>query len=132
MHKTNHPKVLIGCPTSDFKAYALERYANGLKGLTYNNFDILIVDNSKDDSYLKSIRKLGLNAVKGLYSELARQRIVDSRNILREYVLNNGYDYFFSLEQDVIPPRDIIQRLISHKKDIISGLYFTYQNIKGK
>ncbi len=131
MKKGNLPKILVGCPTSDHKDYALERYAEGIKSLIYANFDVLIVDNSKDDDYLNKIKLLKLPAIKGPYSESAKQRIVDSRNILREKTLKEGYDYFLSLEQDVIPPKDMIQKLLKHKKEIISGVYFTYQNANG-
>ena len=63
-------------------------------------------------------------AIKDKYLESARDRIVSSRNLLRKYALDNGYDYFLSLEQDVIPPLDIIERMLSHKKEVISGIYF--------
>lgn len=121
------PKVLVGCPTSEHKGYALERYVEGVKALNYEKFDVLLVDNSKSDDYSKKIKSLGLPVVKGPYSEFARQRIIDSRNILRQKVLNEGYDYFFSLEQDVIPPRNVIQRLLSHSKKIVTGIYFRYE-----
>ena len=125
------PRVLVGCPTSDHKGYALESYAKGIKSLSYGNFDALIVDNSKDDEYIKRIKVMRLPAVKGHYSDFARQRIVDSRNMLRKHALDRNYDYFFSLEQDVVPPSDAIQRLLGHGKDIVSGLYFTYQANNG-
>mgnify|MGYP001606785611 CR=1 FL=1 len=125
-------KILVGCPTSSYKAYCLGEYAKGLKSLNYNNFDILLVDNSTDLNYLKAIKQAGLPVIKAPYDERARKRIVDSRNILRQTVLENGYDYFLSLEQDVIPPPDIIQKLLSHKKSIVSGLYFTYHSYNGK
>lgn len=121
------PKILVGCPASNHKNYALKHYAKCVKALTYNNFDVLLVDNSKNNNYLERIKSLGLPVIKGAYNESARQRIVDSRNILRQKVLDEGYDYFFSLEQDVIPPEDVIQRLLKHNKKIITGVYFSYQ-----
>lgn len=121
------PKVLVGCPASDYKGYALERYVKGVKALTYKNFDILLVDNSETDNYFNRIKDLGVPVVKGPYSDSAKQRIIDSRNILRQKALDEGYDYFFSLEQDVIPPEGAIQRLLRHNKKIVTGIYFTYQ-----
>jgi len=118
------PKILVGCPTSFHKEYCLEKYVDGLKELTYDNMDILIVDNSKDDVYFNKIKNLGLNVIKGPWSEGALDRIIDSRNILRKKVLDEGYDYFFSLEQDVIPPKDVIERMLNHDKKIITGVYF--------
>lgn len=115
-------KVLVGCPTSYHKAYCLDEYAAGIKALQ-GKFDVLIVDNSKDDDYFKKIKAAGLPVVKGPWTEGARDRIVASRNVLRQKALDEGYDYFFSLEQDVIPPPDGLKRLLSYNEKIISGIY---------
>jgi GT2 family glycosyltransferase len=125
------PKILVGCPTSDHKAYCLKEYAEGLKRLTYKSHDVLIVDNSKSNAYSKKIRSLGLNVIKDKYAENARDRIISSRNIIREEAIKK-YDYLLSLEQDVIPPPDIIERLLKHKKEIITGVYFTYKIENGE
>lgn len=124
-------KILIGCPTSEHKAYCLERYAEGIKNLNYKNFDVLIVDNSKGNDYFNKIKSLGLNVVKDNCLEKARDRIVSSRNLIRNYLLNHGYDYLLSLEQDVIPPPEVIETLLEHKKDIVSGVYFNYKEENG-
>jgi len=121
----------VGCPTSFHKEHCLPQYTQVIKSLTYPNYDILLVDNSKDDTYLKKIQAQGLPAVKGPYYEGARDRIVHSRNILREKALEQGYDYFLSLEQDVIPPRDVIERMLSHTKPVISGVYFNRIRVNG-
>ena len=82
----NKPRILVGCPTSFHKEYALEQYAESIKSLTYPNYDILLVDNSKDDVYFKRIKKLSLPVIKGPWFESARDRIIASRNILREKI----------------------------------------------
>ncbi|MBS3151228.1 glycosyltransferase [Candidatus Woesearchaeota archaeon] len=123
-------KILVGCPTSSYHEYALEEYARAVKSLTYPNYDILLVDNSKDDLYFKKLKLLNLPTIKGRWHEEARERIVESRNILRQKVIDDDYDYFLSLEQDVIPPKDIIERLLQHKKRVINGVYFNYINAK--
>ncbi len=119
-------KILVGCPTSDHKSYCLKQYAEAVKKLTYKNHSLLIVDNSKSQAYSKKMRSMGLKVLKDEYKENARERIVSSRNIVREEAIKN-YDYLLSLEQDVIPPKDIIERLLKHKKEITTGLYFTYK-----
>ena len=126
------PKVLVGCPTSDYKDYCLNKYAESVKNLSYDNYDILLVDNSKTNEYSEKIKKLGLKVIKDKYTESARERIVNSRNILREYAIKNDYGYLLSLEQDVIPPRDIIERLLIHNKKVISGVYFAVNFYQGK
>ncbi|MBU0930262.1 MAG: hypothetical protein KJ623_04280 [Nanoarchaeota archaeon] len=116
-------KILIGCPTSVHKKYCLKEYVKAIKSLTYKNFDILLVDNSEGEEYYNEIKK-ELSCVKDEYFENARERIVHSRNLLRKKVLEEDYDYLLSLEQDVIPPKDIIENLLKWDKKIISALYF--------
>ncbi|MAG77793.1 hypothetical protein CL616_00335 [archaeon] len=119
-----YPKILVGCPTSFHKDYCLKEYIQGLKGLTYPYKDILIVENSKNDDYLSLIKNFEIPVIKGQWFDGAIERIITSRNILRKKVLDEGYDYFLSLEQDVIPPKDIIERMLQHRKKVISGIYF--------
>jgi len=119
-----NPKILIGCPTSEHKEYALSEYLESINNLTYRNFDFLLVDNSKTDDYYKKLKGLNVNVIKDKYFENARDRVIHSRNILRDKFLDENYEYFLSLEQDITTPKDIIERLLRHKKDIISALYF--------
>ena len=127
-----YPRILIGCPTSYHKEYCLERYITGLKNIQYPNFDILLVDNSDNDEYYKKIQEYNIPAIKGPYFKSARERIIKSRNILREKVINEDYDYFFSLEQDVVPPPDVLLKLINHNKKVISCVYFLHNIIGDK
>ena len=118
------PRVLVGCPTSDYHEYCVNEYIDRIKNLSYKNYDILLVDNSKTDDYYKKLLKLGVKVIKTKYFENAKDRIVDSRNILRRYAIENNYDYLLSLEQDVIPEKNVIDELIKHKEKIVSGVYF--------
>src|SRR3989338_8989744 len=115
-------KILLGCPTSAHKSYCLNEYAEGVKALQ-GSFDVLIVDNSDSGKHLEQVKGVGLPCIKGPFFRGARDRIVASRNLLREKVLNEGYDFLFSLEQDVIPQKDALQKLLSHNKPIVSGVY---------
>ena len=126
------PNVLVGCPTSFHKEYALKEYARAVKSLNYPNYDILLVDNSQDNDYFDKIKNLGLNVIKGEYFESAIKRIITSRNLLRKYALDNNYDYLFSLEQDVIPKENALTKLISCNKEVSSGIYFVHNIINSK
>ena len=114
-------KILIGCPTSEHKAYCLKEYVEVVKKL---DCDVLLVDNSEGEDYYNKLKELGINVIKDKYFPKARDRIVSSRNLLRQYCLDNNYDYLFSLEQDVIPPLDIIEKLLNSGKKVIGGLYY--------
>ena len=117
------PKVLVGCPTSDHKAYCLDAYIRSVKALTYSNYDILLVDNSEDEEYFNLIKQKGIQVIKAPFLPTARERIAKSRNRLRDEAIKD-YDYLLSLEQDVIPPRDVIEQLLKHKKDVVTGVYY--------
>lgn len=120
----SHPKVLVGCPTSDYKEYCLDQYAESVKNLDYQNYDILLIDNSKTVDYIKKLKEKNIPAQRSKWFEGAIDRIFTSRNVLRQNVLKGGYDYLFSLEQDVIPPRGALKKLVSQNKNIISAVYF--------
>lgn len=120
------PKILVGCPTYEGRDYCLNQYIGSVKELTYSNYDILLVDNSKTEDYFNRIRKMNINVIKGCYKEGANERIVNSRNVLRDKVLKGGYDYLLSLEQDVIPPLNVIESLLRHNKEVVSGIYYNY------
>ncbi|AJF59528.1 MAG: hypothetical protein QT03_C0001G0013 [archaeon GW2011_AR10] len=135
-------KVLVGCPTSEKKEYCLEKFVEGLKGLTYKNFDVCLEDNSKGKEYYKKLLGIAQQWNKekfpskfeviysGLTSEKARKRVVNGRNKLRKKLLGEGYDYFFSLEQDVVAPANAIEKLLSDDKKIVSAVYLNLMQDK--
>jgi hypothetical protein len=127
------PRVLVGCPTHISKNYALKEWVKTVKSLTYSNYDILLVDNSDDNEYMKKIKSTGIRVVKGPLSKSTKQRIVDSRNLLREKCLEGNYDFLLSLEQDVIPPLNIIEMLMDKSAPIVAGVYLNiFKNNFGK
>jgi len=123
------PKVLVGCAINEAYEYCLEPFITSVKTLTYQNYDTLFVENSKTNRFLDKLKEKSLNVIKCDWNENARERIVQSRNMLRDYVINKNYDWFLMLDQDVIPPRDVIEKLLAHKKRVICGIYYgIFQN----
>ncbi len=118
------PRILIGAPVCDAYSYCLEEFLAGIKAINYHNYDILLVDNSKTEDFYNKLKGLNLNVARIPYKESARDRMVDSRNILRQYVLDKNYDYLLSLDADIVLNEDILKNLLLHKKDIISAVYF--------
>lgn len=125
------PKVLIGCPTSETFDYCLDEFLGGIRNQTYKNYDLLIVDNSKTDSYIKKLKSLSINAIKGPYKDNYRERIALSRNIMVDKALKRNYDYLFSVDQDIVLPKDAIEKLMQFNKEIISGVYYGYFMVNG-
>lgn len=46
-----------------------------------------------------------------------------NRSILSQAAIQRGCDYLFFVDSDVILPKDALKRLISHDKDIVTGVY---------
>lgn len=117
-------KVLVGCPTYKTKEYCLKEFSDAVKNLKHEgiDYDILLVDNTAGNQYMEEIKKHGLPVIKGPWRPEKRERIMMSRNILRDIVLEKGYDFLLCLEQDVIPEPDTLQKMVDHKKRIITSI----------
>ena len=77
----NNPKILVAAPTYSIMKYCDERFLSRIKALTYPNYDILIVDNSRENSYFKEIQNQGINVIHDNPQEQNNmKRLVSSRN----------------------------------------------------
>ncbi|MFA6136316.1 MAG: hypothetical protein WC705_03100 [Candidatus Paceibacterota bacterium] len=124
----DNPKILIGTPTYSGKFYCLSEWVENIKKINYPNFDVLLVDNSKDDEYKKRIESLGINCVKSPHYEgNPVKSLCEARKVFFDKALEGGYDYAFSIEQDLFPPADIIQKLLKSDKKIIGTTYLVGQ-----
>ena len=128
------PKILIGVPTHEVMESSLSEFIENLKQFSYENFEICIEDNSSTTYYFEKLQKIAeewndekkqkFSVIHSNALPKARERIVNARNVLRKKFLEEGFDYFFSLEQDVIPPINVLETLVSRNEKIISGIYF--------
>ncbi len=126
-------KILIGIPTSFHKEYCLNKFSEGIKELTFKEKEILFVDNSKDNDYIKKIKSLDFQAIKGPYFDSPIQRISASRNIIIDKAIKENFDYILFLDQDTIPPKDSIERFLKGNKPIICGVVFSRaKSLNGK
>ncbi len=125
-----NPKILIGTITAGSYAYCLDRFLKRINELIYTNKTLYIVDNSKDNAYYEKLKKMNVNVIKDAYIENPKERLAHSRNILRDLCLQEKFDYLLSLEQDIIPPKDAINRLLRHNKEIITGIYYKQLNLR--
>lgn len=122
-------KILLACPTSDVKAYCQDEWIAQLSKFTYPNLDILIVENSETDENYKYLKSKGVNVVyagaqlKGLN---IRQKIFKCTQYIRNYVIKNKYDYWFSLESDIFVPENVVEHLVALNKQVVGIPYFHF------
>jgi len=125
------PKVLVGSPVSRNHSYCTDDYIKGILSLSYNNFDVLLIDNSDDEKFynelLKKTENTKIKVIRaGNEIKSIKNKLAFCRNILRKKVLDESYDYLFCLDQDVVPPTDSIERFIRDNKLVNSGIYYSY------
>lgn len=125
-------KVLVAAPICEWYDYCWEEFSLRLKELTYGNYDLFFVDNSETDTFFEKVKSQGFNVVKSEHLVRIRDMVTRDHNLIREKVLNEGYDYLLILDQDVIPPKDVIESLMKHDKDVVSGLYFGHHDVNGE
>lgn len=131
-----HPKILVGTVFSQVKEYSLRDWFKTVRGFTHPNFDFCAVDNSKDKKYHEKMfkffserkKKSNIGKLTVMHTPRGTKRaeefLVDSANQLRRKFLDGKYDFLLYLECDIHPPPDILERLLSYNRQIISALYF--------
>lgn len=128
------PKVLVSCPTASAKNYTAKEWMLNVNLFTYPNFDCVVYDNTVDNgvnaNYLNNLAldNFCLN-FKAIHSqtdnvESVIERMCISHNLCRDACLDGNYDYLLHLESDVIPCRNVIEKLIENNRDVVGALYY--------
>ena len=118
------PKVLIAAPQHDSKKYCWEEWKERVNSLTYPNYEVFLADNSLDDTFSKEIKADGFSVKRiGYTIKSVLERIAKAHEACRLEALNGGFDYILHLETDVIPPYDIVERLLTNKKMVVAATY---------
>lgn len=124
-----HPKVLVACPIHVSKEYSFERWIENVKAFTYPNFDVLVVDHSPTPEAM--VAKYGSRVPMIWDEETARDQVHEALGItgamatIRRHFLSGNYERWMNVESDVIPPLDVIERLLAlgGETDWISHAY---------
>lgn len=120
---------MVGIATYPAHAHCRERFIDRLKEIAeYSSikpYDIVIVWNGNEEG-LRDYEREGYRIVKVKENptEAGIQLLARKQNIIRDKFLNGNYTHLFMLESDNVPPKNIIEELLSHNLQIVSGLYF--------
>jgi len=129
------PKILIVTPTSYHKDYCLEKWAYSISQLTYDNLDILILDNTLENEHVNIFNKFKfrpntyvMHVPKRDTDKDIRFTMLRCNEISRIFAIKNNYDYILSIESDVFPPIvNAVEILLEHKKEVVGFDYFIGQ-----
>ena len=126
-------KILVAAPTYNMMKYCQDKFFDRIKNLSYPEYDILIVDNTRGGEYSKELESIG--GMKVIHDNTTEEknifRLISSRNKILDYALENNYTHIMMFDVDVIPPVNIIEELLECNKDLVSGLYYNYFNANG-
>ena len=124
----SNPKVLIGSPVYNKMEYCIKQFFDSIKNIEYDNYDILLIDNSEGYEFFNKLKQEEkIIVIKDDTKETENiQKVISSRNKILKYAFDNNYDYLLMMDCDVLPPKNILSELIKCNKDIVSGLYFNY------
>lgn len=125
------PKVLIFTAVYEGKEYCLADFMNEAAKINYPNKRHIFIDNSKTDTFYKKLKEWGLDIHRIERGANSREAIARSQNYARKIAIDEGYDYLFSLESDIMCPKDIVQDLMRHGKDVTTGFYYIGNREKG-
>ena len=124
MNELKEPKVLVAAPIYEGKHYIFPIWYKLVTNLSYPNYDLMIVDNSKTISYSTKLRRLGYRFIHHVNrGGNSRYGIAAASETIRQRAIDGGYDYIMFIESDLLPPKDIIQRLMKHKLRIVGATY---------
>lgn len=117
-------KVLVGCPIYDGGAQYLEGFLDCIRSQTFKDFDILFADTSKGESFFRILKNKGAFVIRAPSKSGKRMdNIVSGRNAVREFFLEHDYDFLWFVDADVCPPSNALERLLTSKKMLVSGVY---------
>lgn len=128
-------KILICSPTAAAKNYCAEQWLLNLNKLKYPNFEVVVYDNTNDGganaNYLNFLAaglclSFSFKAihVPGTSKMDLLSRLALSHNACLLHAVQNGFKHILHLETDVMPPADVIERLLAHKKKVVGALYY--------
>lgn len=131
------PRVLIAAPVAGLKQYSINLWFDYIINQDHPAYDVALCCNFKEKEKLAEMLrqvswtdkhgKQGKPIVMVLPDEediTLVHRLNNSRERLRRYAVQNGYDALWWLDTDTIPPsKDALTRLLSWEKPAVSGLY---------
>lgn len=141
------PKILIAAPVSS-RGWILPYYLKCLTDIDYPKELIsfyFIINNSNDDSEkilssfkenysqmystitierYKSSHKAKDKRIKNVRAEYTYNHLSILRNKILDFASIQNFDYCLSVDTDILVSKDILRKLLSHHKDVVSGVIY--------
>ena len=118
-------KILVASPTYNRHRHLIEDYVAQFLGFSFQRKHLLLVEAGVEDNdlYYKELKsKLAsehsITVLKSTHSPSAIERLAYARNIIRQFASNYNFTHILFLDTVTFIPKDSIERLLSHEKDL--------------
>jgi len=116
-------RVLIGVPTFAGHAWCRGEFERHLQqAASTGNADVLVAWNGAGPAGFEGHEVIQYEP--GAPVETGAQILARKQDLLRKHALDGGYSHLLLLESDVMPPADVIPRLLEAGAAVASALYF--------
>lgn len=125
-------KTLISVFPEEKHIHLFEKFTKQFKKLK-GKFDVVFVVSKKNYKYLLNLEQTKFKTLKNKDDfENQIEQNASSRNLARDYAIENKYDYVFFLDSDILLPATALTTLLSREKDIISAAYLNVLIYQGQ
>jgi hypothetical protein len=113
-------KVLIGTPIHESMDYTINRWLESLAKLSSNDGEVLLVDSSPSSEYIERIRyklpkEQNITTVHiDVQTQNLDERLAFSHEAIRQKVLDGGFDWYFSWEQNLVIPQHSLDKMLEY------------------
>lgn len=126
-----YPKVFICAPQNEVKAYCFQAWLQNIIDFTYPNYELFLADNSEKNNFGQKMVKCGVYVERIKPKGRSIDQILAlSHNACRERFLKSDAEYMLHLETDVFPPHNIIEMLLSCKRNVVAAMYHINEGAK--
>lgn len=116
-------KILVACPIGLPTEHSLEKWIENVRSFTYTNFEVLVVDGSaNEDLYNRWKDKVKIIHINTEGIPRARQIHMCFEMIRKEF-LKGDCQRLATIESDVYPPKDVLEKMVMYEGDWISHAF---------
>jgi cellulose synthase/poly-beta-1,6-N-acetylglucosamine synthase-like glycosyltransferase len=125
--------VIIGASASKYNKSTFDQFYEKINTFSYKHKKLVMVDSSEGNHYYRELLKMGILSIKvkpKTKSTIQTQH--ECYEMIRERFIKSNADHLLLLDENTMPPRDVIERLLLHRKDIVSGCTFVTEENKSR
>ena len=125
--------VIVGASASKYNKDTFDQFLEKVNSFSYKQNKLVLIDSSEGNHYYRQLLKMGVLAIKVKpKTKSTVQQQHECHEMIRERFIKSNAEHLLLLDDTSMPPRDVIERLMFHRKDIVSGCTFITEDNKSR